>query len=246
MRSVQDHYANHLGAIYSWMSGGVEAALVRGGVELDALQIQSSGGGRAVDLGAGFGMHSIPLARRGFSVLAIDSSSELLRELVGHAGVLPIQIVHGDLLGFRDHLKAEPDAVFCMGDTLAHLPSLQAIELLIADVAAALRDGGVFVLTFRDYSAALTGEQRFIPVRSDAERILTCFLEYEDAHVTVHDLLHEREGARWELRVSSYRKLRLAPEWVCGALVARGFEVRREAGLGGMIRLAARRIPSVQ
>lgn len=56
MRSVQDHYAKHLSAIYSWMSGGVEATVVRGGAELDALQIQSTGSGQAVDLGAGFGM----------------------------------------------------------------------------------------------------------------------------------------------------------------------------------------------
>jgi SAM-dependent methyltransferase len=240
MQSVQDHYAKHLSAVYSWMSGGVEAALLRGSAELDALHVHSKGSGQAVDLGAGFGMHSIPLARRGYTVLAVDSSCELLREMATHAAMLPIQTVHGDLLKFREHVKTKPELILCMGDTLAHLASVQAIESLIADVAVALGDSGVFVLTFRDYSAALTAERRFIPVRSDADRILTCFLEYEDAHVTVHDLLNEREGAHWGLRVSSYRKLRLVPEWVCGALTARGFVVTREPGQSGMVRLVAR------
>lgn len=127
----------------------------------------------------------------------------------------------------------------CMGDTLTHLPTLVSVGLLFAEVADVLDESGTFVLTFRDYTTALSAEQRFIPVRSDADRILTCFLEYDDTHVTVHDLLHEREASQWKLQVSSYRKLRLAPEWVSQALENCGFRVVREAGLSGMVRLVA-------
>jgi len=239
MQSVRNHYATHLGPIYSWMAGGVEAAFVRGAAELDALRLDPPGGGHAIDLGAGFGMHAIPLARRGFAVLAVDSNEELLRELAAHAERLPIRAVTADLLRFPDYLNAKPDVILCMGDTLAHLPSVADVESLFASVAAALGGGGVFVLSFRDYSAALVGEQRCIPIRSDSDRILTCVLEYDDIHVVVNDLVHERDGAHWNLRASSYRKLRLVPDWVCGALVKSGFEVRREAGLGGMVRLVA-------
>ena len=63
----------------------------------------------------------------------------------------------------------------------------------------------------------LTGTARFLPVRADDQRILTCFLEYGPSHVTVHDLLHEREaGGAWRLQTSAYRKLRLSPGWVAG------------------------------
>jgi hypothetical protein len=130
----------------------------------------------------------------------------------------------------------------CMGDTLTHLENVEAVLRLIADAAKSLRSGGCFVITLRDYSQALTGEQRFIAVRSDEHRILTCFLEYSAAHVTVHDLLHERDASGWKLRVSSYPKLRLAPAWVDNALQSAGFVVRREPGLSGMVRLVARRI----
>ena len=241
MQSVLDHYAKLLSPIYAWSAGGMDAALGRGAAELDALGLkQGMDGARAVDLGAGFGMHSIPLARRGFSVLAVDSSRELLRDLAAHAAGLPITTTEADLLTFRNQLDCKAQAVLCMGDTLTHLPSMEDVESLIAEVAAALDAGGMFVLTFRDYSTALLAEQRFISVRSDADRILTCCLEYEDAHVTVHDLLHEREGAQWKLHVSSYRKLRLAPHWVAGALESRGFRVSQDVGLSGMVRLVAR------
>jgi 2-polyprenyl-3-methyl-5-hydroxy-6-metoxy-1,4-benzoquinol methylase len=224
------------------MAGGVEAAISRGGTELDSLALSPRTTGNAVDLGAGFGMHSIPLARRGFSVTAIDTSADLLSELATHAATLPVRPAEADILSFRSHLAETPEVVLCMGDTLTHLPTLESVRSLLADVAAVLDESGVFVLTFRDYSSTLSAGQRFIPVRSDADRILTCFLEYDEAHVTVHDLLHEREASQWKLRVSSYRKLRLAPDWVSEALENCGFRVVREAGLSGMVRLVARHL----
>jgi hypothetical protein len=84
------------------------------------------------------------------------------------------------------------------------------------------------LLCFRHH---LIGLKRFIPV-GDADRILTCFLEYGDDAVTVHDILHERDGSDWRQRVSAYRKLRLSPDWVAGTLEAKG--------LAGMIRLIAK------
>jgi hypothetical protein len=101
------------------------------------------------------------------------------------------------------------------------LPDLACIEALLAPVAAALTKGGIFAATFRDYVAApLESERRFILVRGDAQRILTCFLEYGEQQVTVYDLLHERESAGWQQRVSSDPKLRLDPQWVVSKLTA--------------------------
>jgi 2-polyprenyl-3-methyl-5-hydroxy-6-metoxy-1,4-benzoquinol methylase len=239
MSSVHDHYASLLAPLYSWMAGGAEAAISRGEAELESLGLTPRSTAIAVDLGAGFGMHSIPMARRGYSVVAVDSSAELLRELQAHAGNLPIRTVKADLLSFPDHLARRAEAILCMGDTLTHLSSKQAVQSLFSKVAAALAPGGRFVLTFRDYTTPLTGERRFIHVRSDADRILTCFLEYASEHVDVHDLVYEREGTHWIQRVSSYRKVRLAPDWVSTTLRDAGFEVTREAGPSGMIRLVA-------
>ncbi len=126
-----------------------------------------------------------------------------------------------------------------MGDTLTHLPDRDAALQLFTLAAASLRPGGTFIATFRDYTQALVGNGRFIPVKSDADRILTCFLEYAADHVDVHDLLHERNGDAWQLRVSSYRKLRLDPQWVSASLHERGFAVSTEPGPAGMVRVIA-------
>jgi hypothetical protein len=241
MSSVTEHYESHLAPIYVWMAGGIDAAIARGRAEVDALCPCPSKSQWAVDLGAGFGMHAIPLADIGYSVLAIDSSGTLLDAMQSHQGTRPIKTIRNDLLAFRGHLKAPPALIVCMGDTLTHLPDQQSVEGLFADVAEALDRGGTFIVTFRDYSTPLIGLKRFIPVRSDSDRILTCFLEYGDVSVTVHDILNERDGSEWRQRISAYRKLRLSPDWVARALEAKGLQVKIELGHAGIARLIAKR-----
>jgi 2-polyprenyl-3-methyl-5-hydroxy-6-metoxy-1,4-benzoquinol methylase len=239
--TVVDHYAKHLGPIYRWMVGDLDAAFSRSDAELDAVQLPSKTGGTAVDLGAGFGLHSLPLARRGYKVVAIDTYDPFLKELASRKGPLPIRTVNAELLTFRTHVAEPIDVIVCMGDTLTHLPNQSSVESLFNDVAASLGPDGIFLATFRDYvSAPLQGDARFILVRSDEERILTCFLEYAETTVIVHDLLHRREGGSWRLRASSYPKLRLSPEWVVEHLSSLGLSVHRDAAPGGMIRIAAR------
>jgi hypothetical protein len=165
----------------------------------------------------------------------------LLHDLQSRMAGFEVEAVEADLLGFRRYIQGKARLILCMGDTLPHLESLDAVACLLGEVAASLEAGGSFITSFRDYSTALTATRRFIPVRSDADRILTCFLEYADERVTVHDILHERVDQQWKLQVSSYRKLRLSADWLVHGLQSHGLSVRREAGLGGMIRIVAQR-----
>lgn len=221
------------------MVGGAEAALQAGAVEVQALNLPLTNGAVVVDLGAGFGTHAIPFARRGARVIAIDTSAGLLRALAELAGGMPITVVNDDLLAFRSHITEAPSAIICMGDTIAHLADWSAVEILIERVAAALPHGGTFVVSFRDFGTALIGDERFLPVQSDDTRILTCFLEYERDAVVVHDILHQRTPEGWQTRVSHYRKIRVSAEQLIGRLEMRGFAVSREDGMQGMVRLVA-------
>jgi SAM-dependent methyltransferase len=242
MATASDHYDSHLGRIYSWMVGDVEAARARSAAELEAVGLPVKPHGTALDLGAGIGLHALPLARLGFSVTAIDSCQQLLDELRARSGSLPIATVTADIIDFPRLVQRPADVILCMGDTLTHLPDVSSVELLLADVARSLAVGGMFVCTFRDYvSSPLQAERRFIPVRSDDKRILTCFLEYFDDRVVVHDVLHQWEDGRWRQTISSYPKLRLAPNWVASQLMAHGLKVGQCAGPSGMACVVATR-----
>jgi 2-polyprenyl-3-methyl-5-hydroxy-6-metoxy-1,4-benzoquinol methylase len=241
MATSETHYETHLGPVYSWMLGDLDAAFARGAAEINDLALPA-GRGVAVDLGAGLGVHSLALAKRGFDVVAFDNCEMLLDELRARGGSASIVIHNTDLLQFRRFLPDPAQVIVCMGDTLTHLPTLSAVDSLLSAVAAALPRGGVFAATFRDYATVeLQGEQRFILVRADDTRILTCFLEYQHHQVMVHDLLHEKEQGRWHQAISSYPKLRLAPAWVMVKLSALGFSAKRDATQSGMVRIVATR-----
>ncbi|MFL1528905.1 hypothetical protein [Pseudomonas sp. O230] len=79
MAAVADHYETHLAPVYLWMAGGFDAAVSRGEAEIEAVLPNLASGTTAIDLGAGFGMHTIPLARRGCSVVAADYPARHLR-----------------------------------------------------------------------------------------------------------------------------------------------------------------------
>jgi SAM-dependent methyltransferase len=236
--AAKRHYESLLAPIYSWMLGDIDAALARSAAELDDLRLPPAIDALAVDLGAGLGLHAAALANRGFDVTAIDSSPVLLDELRLRCAALPIVAINADLEDFAQFVKRPPAVILCMGDTLTHLPSLPEVEKLFAAIAASLAPGGVFAATFRDYaSKALEGDQRFIPVRADEQRILTCFLEYQQEFVTVYDLLYQRQDGIWQQRVSSYPKLRLAQEWVAAKLIEHGLKVSRDTGPNGVVRI---------
>jgi SAM-dependent methyltransferase len=239
MSSVREHYATHLAPVYLWMVGGFERAVAQGRADLESLDIDLSRCGTAVDLGAGFGMHAIPLALGGCNVVAIDTSDVLLDELRQRSAGLPIRSITADLLDVEEHVREPVPLVLCMGDTITHLDTLGDVDRLFQAVSRCLAPAGRFVLTFRDYTKPLQGTARFIPVRGDGERILTCFLEEDGDCVVVHDLLHQRQHTTWDLRVSAYRKLRLPPAWVLERLHAAGLSAAVSAGPRGMVCVVA-------
>jgi len=213
MRSTRKHYESHLGPIYAWMSGSARESREQNRHLFDELGI--NGPGLAVDLGCGNGAQSIPLANLGYQVTAVDFCEVLLDELAAESDSLPIEIVHEDIDTFDAPEAESLNLATCMGDTLPHLASLEAVELLIQRVSSWLKPGGLFVLSYRDYiSTVLSGEKRFIPVRQDSDQLLTCFLEYRRETVTVYDIINRRSGDSWVQDVSSYKKSRIDPRWL--------------------------------
>ena len=159
-----------------------------------------------------------------------------------HSEHLFVQTICSDLLKLSDFVSpATASAVVCMGDTITHLGSKDAVEELLRSVFDALIPGSKFVLSYRDLSAGASGLDRFIPVYSEESKVMTCFLEFDrpDA-VLVHDLVYSREGEQWHFEKSSYRKLRLPVEWLENAVIRVGFSVQRGQA-GRLLRLVGQK-----
>ena len=239
MSTVTEHYENLLAEYYSWMFGDFNARVEANAQFFRSNNIRPGTSGTAVDLGAGPGYQSIALAQLGFKVTAIDLSQKLLDELKQRSGMHPITVIQDDILNVNRHCPAPVELIVCMGDTLPHLNSLENVALLFEQAGWSLVPGGKFVLTFRDLTLELKGLDRFIPVRSDADTLFTCFLEYGPDHVQVHDLVYERKNDTWQFRKSSYSKLRISFEWAVDRLKQAGFAVKSSERDKGMITIIA-------
>src|SRR5258708_12842106 len=88
MATAETHYKTHLGPVYSWMLGDLDAAFVRSAAEIEDLPLPAARGA-AVALGAGFGLHALPLAKRGFDCVGIDTCKVLLDSFNSPLGPFP-------------------------------------------------------------------------------------------------------------------------------------------------------------
>jgi 2-polyprenyl-3-methyl-5-hydroxy-6-metoxy-1,4-benzoquinol methylase len=239
--SVKEHYDKHLGSFYSWMLGDFETHVSSQIEFFRSHDIIAHDHNIALDLGCGNGIQSVSLARLGFNVFAFDFNTQLLDELKSNIKGCKVIPVHSDLMDFDKHAEAHPDVIVCMGDTITHLSEKSDIKALFGNCNKILNNDGVLVLSFRDMSNPLEGVNRFIPVKSDDTRILTCFLEYFDRFVTVHDLLHEKVNGAWIQKVSSYNKIRISEDEMEQLLKESGFTITSIETINRMVYITAKK-----
>ena len=104
--------------------------------------------GRILELGAGSGRLTIPLARAGHEVVAVDRAPAMLARLRARVAALPkatakrIAVTAGDLRGFKVAGKF-PLAIAAF-NVLEHLYTRGEVDACLRCVAAHLAPGGVF------------------------------------------------------------------------------------------------------
>lgn len=239
--NVKQHYDTHLGSIYSWMAGDFAGRAAEFCSFLESEHLSPQDTKVAFDLGAGDGAQTYALAKGGFEVQALDFNRQLLEEMKTNCAGMKVSVHEENFLSLGKFAALKPELILCWGDSLTHLESQGRIESFLELCADTLVPGGKLVLSFRDYSEKLVGDQRFIPVKSDDHRILTCVLDYLPTHVMVTDLLHEFDGNRWQQKVSSYAKVRISAEEVQETLENNQMEILSQKIMKGLVVLVAKK-----
>lgn len=234
---VKKHYDNHLAGFYSWMIGDFDKAKVSFREFCINNEIKPSGTKIAIDLGAGNGIQSVALGEIGFIVKSVDFCKKLLSELKHKTGELSIELIKDDIRNVKTFTNSSVDLIICCGDTISHLDTFKQLDKLIQDCYDSLAINGHLILTFRDYSFELKDNQRFIPVKSDENRILTCVIDYSDDKILVTDLLHEKSNETWIQKISSYNKLRIRTDSVINKAKTIGFSVIKNENKNSIVHL---------
>jgi len=241
MASVKEHYDILLSEVYTWLFGGFVESKNKNAAFFKSKNIIPVRSGVAIDLGAGSGFQSIPLAEAGFSVTSIDFSEKLLKELGGTAKGLKINTVQDDMILFQNYCDSGVELIVCMTDTITHLETKEKVTSLFKKSFQSLELNGKLILTFRDLNHELKDLDRFIPARSDDNIIFTCFLEYEPETVKVHDIVYKKINGEWVFKKSFYRKIKLSKNWVEEQLTNLGFKIEESSIDNGFITLIARK-----
>ncbi|HEY4210932.1 MAG TPA: class I SAM-dependent methyltransferase [Steroidobacteraceae bacterium] len=231
---VETHYKTVLSARYTWMLGGLDQCLRSGRDLLASVGLPDPRGGTLLDLGCGPGYHARVLAESGSRVVAVDNSSELLRELEEVCSGLPVLLVQAEITNVARYATQGPySAVLCLGDTLTHLDSLDTVTRLFGEWRRLLVPGGMLVLEFREQPRDLQGQDAVLTLRAERDRIMQCVLHFEPERVWITDVVHEWRAGRWEVHKSTYPKLRLRADWVLEKATEAGLSVKKDEARSG-------------
>lgn len=104
--------------------------------------------GRLLDLGCGTGRLLVPFAQRGYRVLGVDLSEEMLRVVGAKAATAGVHVdrLKANVVELGMLANGSFDYVACLFSTLGMVSGAAQRERVVAEVRRVLRPGGVFVL----------------------------------------------------------------------------------------------------
>jgi SAM-dependent methyltransferase len=159
----------------------------------------------AVDAGAGTGFHSILLAELGVRVSAVDLSPAMLEALQENA-----RRHHVDVKTFASSFRRLPrrlggkyDAVFCMGNSLAHLLTKAELTAAVAAFHSILGPKGILVLQMLNYEKIMKTRERIQNVREEGEKIFLRFYDFEGGKIRFNILTMTRTAAVFVTQLES-------------------------------------------
>lgn len=100
---------------------------------------------RVLDAACGTGNTSFPFARRGYEVIGIDRSVEMLSEARAKAARLGLAAEFREADMRRFSLDAPVDLAICLYDSINYLVEPHDVTLVCRNVREALRPGGLFI-----------------------------------------------------------------------------------------------------
>lgn len=103
------------------------------------------GGERVLDVGCGFGRHSIELAKRQYNVVGVDLSEALITQARANVGDLPVTF---DIRDCR-HLsyRGTFDAIICLYDVIGSYRTYEENENIVKSIYKKLKSGGMAVVS---------------------------------------------------------------------------------------------------
>jgi glycine/sarcosine N-methyltransferase len=188
---------------------------------------------RLLDAATGTGMHVLELARRGYQASGADLSAPMVERArlnAAQAGLASrFEVAGFGQLAETFHADLPFDALFCLGNSLPHLLSLEALTQALADFAVCLRPDGLLIVQNRNFNAVLEQHERWMEPQSYSEVgnewVFLRFYDFEPSGLINFNILTLRRqaGGPWSQSVSATRLYPLISQEMLQALARAGF-----------------------
>ncbi|MCP4423077.1 MAG: methyltransferase domain-containing protein [Chloroflexi bacterium] len=145
-----------------------------------------SAGARILDVGCGFGRHSVELARRGFAVTGADPSAAMIAAARERARETAVSITFQQIPA-EQYVAAKPfDAAICLFTTLGQITDKEDNRSFLTAVYDALKPGGSLVVEVPQRETAvaqLKPSEKF----GDGERYTAVAKQYDSSTKIVNE-----------------------------------------------------------
>ena len=143
-----------LASVYEWLVADAKASPAGSAQAFEMVTAELDPGARILDCACGIGLLAVGLAQAGFQVIACDASPAMVertqRLARAQAVEVPARVCRWDQLP-EQGWPGRFDAVFCVGNSLAHATGRDGRRAALSGMASVLADGGVLVLTSRNW-----------------------------------------------------------------------------------------------
>lgn len=153
--SAPDDFYDRLAPVYHLVYDDWDASIRRQAQALDAL-IKAAPGPTArtvLDVSCGIGTQCLGLAALGYAVTGSDASRGAIERARREAAArgLTIELVAADMRDASAHRGRSFDVVLCADNSLPHLTTERDMLLALERMHALTREGGIAIVTLRDY-----------------------------------------------------------------------------------------------
>ena len=164
----------------------------------------------ALDAGCGSGFHSLLLSQLGVQVTAVDASPEMLRLTAKHARKARVKVkaLKGSFVDLGELLKGPFDAIFVMGNSLAHLLSRDDLKKAVRSFSRLLSTEGVLFMQCLNYERILAAREKVLSIKeADGKKFVRSY-DYDDKGILFNIQTVERGISGGE---GKSEKIRLRP-----------------------------------
>ncbi len=183
---------------------------------------------RILDTACGTGMHAMAFNDWGYYVAGTDISAGMVAKSRENAGDRSIEFVQA---GFTelDSVGGMFDAVTCLGNSLPHVLTDDALDKSLSSMFDVILPGGVLIIHSNNYDRILAQKERFMPLaqakRDGVEYLFMRLFDFHDDLLTFNVITLKQQSGEWVMTPDSSTHRAITHDLLLSRLKAAGFSI---------------------